>query len=271
MEPPRPERPAPQPTSRPARPPRPAPVRDTVEIPRAWLAPIAAGVLVVLLLVTYLIGRESGRRATEAARVDSPAALSTGGEPPAAPVAVPLPAPLPPVDNSPVAGHPSASWPPEQRRSDTNPQHPAWTDPVASSRVADPQAAAVAAYFAEIEAHEQQAKYWSNPQELAMTLVGQGVQGDTSGFDQLLDTHRTAQRQIESMTVPFPCQEHHRRTVGVLREALALLEKVQRGVASGGLEGLLSLSGEARQLEAETREIDALAAELKRRFGLAGS
>jgi len=142
---------------------------------------------------------------------------------------------------------------------------------VASSTAPDPQAAAVAAYFAEIEAHEQQAKYWSNPQELAMTLVGQGVQGDTSGFDQLLDTHRTAQRQIESMTVPLPCQEHHRRTVGVLREALALLEKLQRGVASGGLEGLLSLSGEARQLEAETREIDGLAAELKRRFGLAGS
>jgi len=236
------------------------------------MAPIAGGVLLVLLLVAYLIGKESGRRSIEAPRVDSAAASSTGPEAPAPTVAPsPTPFPWPPLGTSTGAAPPLASWPPEQRPSDSNPQHPGWTAPVASSSAADPQAAAVAAYFAEIEAHEQQAKYWSNPQELAMTLVGQGVQGDTSGFDQLLETHRSAQRQIESMTVPPPCQEHHRRTVAVLNQALALLEKLQRGLASGGLEGLLSLSGEARQLEAETREIDALAAELKRRYGLAGS
>ena len=269
MEPPRPPRPAPPSTSRPPRPQRPEPARDTVEIPRAWLAPIAGGVLLVLLLVAYLIGKESGRRSTEAQGVDPAAAFATGPEAPAPPVAAPpTPFPWPPLGTSTGAAPPLASWPPEQRPSDTNPQHPGWTAPVASSSAADPRAAAVAAYFAEIEAHEQQAKYWSNPQELAMTLVGQGVQGDTSGFDQLLETHRAAQQQIEAMSVPLPCQEHHRRTVGVLREALALLEKLQRGVASGGLEGLMSLSGEAQQLEAETREVDALAAELKRRFGM---
>lgn len=264
MEPPRPVRPA-RPASQPtSRPPRPIPTRDTVEIPRAWLAPIAGGVLVVLLLVAYLIGRDSGRRATEAARVDPAAAFSTDGA-----AAAPVPAPVPPIGTSPAVAPPLASWPPEERPSYTDQQQTGWADPVAPQNAADPQAAAVASYFAEIEALEQQAKYWNNPQELAMTLVGQGAQGDTSGFAQLLETHRTAQRQIESMTVPVPCQEHHRRTVGVLRDALVLLEKLQRGMASGGIEGLLSLSGEARQLEAETGEIDTLAAELKRRFGLA--
>jgi hypothetical protein len=180
--------------------------------------------------------------------------------------APPTPFPWPPLGTSTTTAPPLASWPPEEPRA--NQQPTGWTDAAPSSGAADPQAVAVAAYFAEIEASERQAKYWSNPQELAMTLVGQGVQGDTSGFDQLLETHRAAQRQIESMAVPPPCQEHHRRTVAVLNQALALLEKLQRGLASGGLEGLLSLSGEARQLEAETREIDALAAELKRRFGM---
>lgn len=268
MEPPRPERPAPQPTSRPARPPRPAPVRDTVEIPRAWLAPIAGGVLVVLLIVVYLLGKESGRRATEAARVDPAVASATGTEAPAPPVAAPpTPVPWPPLGTSTGAAAPLATWPPEERPSDTNQQRTGWNDPVAPSSAADPQAAAVEAYLAEIEAYGQQASS-SSPQELAMTLMGQGMQGDTSGFEQLLETQRTAQRQIESMTVPLPCQEHHRRTLAALRQSLALGEKLGRGMTSGDLGGLLSLSGEARQLEAVAGELEALAAQLRRRFGL---
>ena len=70
------------------------------------------------------------------------------------------------------------------------------------------------------------------------------------------------------MVVPYPCQEHHRRTLAVLGRALALLEKLQGGVVSGDLEGLVSLSGESRELETETRAIDALAKQLKRQFGV---
>ena len=103
-----------------------------------------------------------------------------------------------------------------------------------------------------------------------MSLVSQGAQGDTSGMRQLLETQRSAQRQIEAMTVPSPCQEHHRRTVQVLGRALELLEKLESGMASGNLDSLLSLSGEARTLEADTRKVDALGAELKREYGLAG-
>jgi hypothetical protein len=126
----------------------------------------------------------------------------------------------------------------------------------------------VAAYFTEIEALERQAKYWSNPQELAMSLVGQGAQGDTSGMRQLLETQRSAQRQIEAMSVPSPCREHHRRTVEVMGRALELLETLESGMASGNLEGLMALTGEARQLEADTRQVDALATQLKREYGL---
>jgi hypothetical protein len=38
--------------------------------------------------------------------------------------------------------------------------------------------------------------------------------------------------------------------------------------ASGDLEELLALSGESTRLEAGTRAVDALAAQIKRRFGL---
>jgi hypothetical protein len=260
MKPSNPRPPGPHPASRT---PRPAPARGTVEIPKGWLALLAGGLIVALLVVAYLVGRESGRRASEAARLDPPAAapeLAIGHESP--------PAPLPPGEVYADPVQPVAPAALEENLPDAG-RHPlGGIDPAAPPAAADSQAAAVAAYFTEIEGYERQAKYWSNPQELAMTLMGQGVQGDTRGFEQLLETQRTAQRQIEAMTVPFPCHEHHRRTLEVMHEALALLEQLEGGVASGNLEGLLGLSGEARQLEAETREVDALAAELKRQYGV---
>lgn len=273
MDPPSAKRPDP---SKMSRSPRPAPARDTVEIPRVWLAVLAGGLAVALLLVAYLVGRESGRRADGAVGVDPPAAASMETAPPEytddddGEWDDEQPLSENPGEGYLDAGGGLAAWPPADGSIDTEPQPSRWPDVAEAPRQSDPQAAAVAAYFSEIEALEQQAKYWSNPQELAMSLVGQGAQGDTSGMRQLLETQRAAQSQIEAMTVPSSCQEHHRRTVQVLGKALRLLEKLESGMASGNLDSLLSLSGEARTLEADTRKVDALGAELKREYGLAG-
>jgi hypothetical protein len=261
MRPSNPRRPGPSPASRP---PRPGPARETIEIPKVWLALLAGGLLLALLVVAYLVGRESGRRATGAATLDPPAAAPMGGE--TSELAPLTPAPADRVYPDPV--QPGAPWPLEADPPAAGPQAPGWPGVAEPPAAADPQAAAVAAYFAQLEGHERQAKYWSNPQELAMTLIGEGAQGDTSGFDKLLEAHRAAERQIAAMSVPYPCQEHHRRTLAVLGQALALLEKLQGGVMSGDLEGLVLLSGESRELEAETRAIDALAEQLKRQFGV---
>jgi len=174
------------------------------------------------------------------------------------------------VEATPDGGDSLSLWAPEKGSSRADQRVGEWTTEPAPASAASPQGAAVAAYFAEIESYEQQAKYWSNPQELALSLVGQSAQGDTGGMRQLLETQRTAQRQIESMTVPLPCQEHHRRTVEMLGRAGELLERLEGRLASGDIEGLLSLSSEARQLETDTREVDALAGQIKRQFGLAG-
>jgi len=229
-------------------------------------------VLVVVVLVAYLFGRESGRRAAEETRAAHTQTIAVGGESPVSPA-------LTPEDS---AGHGLAPSEPAEEfpATDDQPAFPAFADdfqesePTGWADAADPAAAAnpgraeVAAYFVQIEAYEQQAKYWDNPQELAMALIGQGAKGDTRGFEQLLETHRNAQKQIESMAVPLPCQEHHRLTLAVLSQALGLLEELQRGVVSGSAGGLVALSSDARQLETQTRAVDALAADLKRQFGL---
>jgi len=232
--------------------------RETVEIPRRWLVLLAGGLILALLLIAYLVGRESGRRSAAAVE-PSPA------------VAAPEPDEYddyeedyghgylddePPVETEPAPAY--DPWPQEQRPVEAAPPAPA----------PDPQAAAVAAYFTELETLERGAKYWNNPQELAMQLVGQGAQGDTSGFRQLVETQRNARRQIEAMTVPGPCLEHHRLTLDVMSQAVELLEKLEQGVATGNLDGLLSLTDDSRGLEAAARKVDAVATELKREYGL---
>jgi len=221
------------------------------------------------VLVAYLAGRQSGRQAAEEARPAPDPTLAVGGESPEST-----------LEGSSSRGLDPSETAEELPATDYEPPFPAFeddlqeTEPTGWADAADPAAttnpgqAEVAAYFVQIEAYEQQAKYWGNPQEFAMALIGQGAKGDTSGFEQLIETHRNAQEQIESMTVPLPCQEHHRRTLALLSQALRLLEDLQRGVVSGSVGGLAALSGNARQLEAQAREVDALAADLKSRFGL---
>jgi hypothetical protein len=223
---------------------------------------------VAVVLVAYLAGKDSGRRAAEEVRSAPVPTVAVEGESPAPPE--------PALED--FSGQGRA--PSEATEDDYEPPFPtfeevvqeaeptAWGDTAAPAATTPSGQAEVAAYFAQIEAYERQAKYWSNPQEFAMALIGQGAKGDTRGFEQLIQTHRQAQEQIESMTVPLPCQEHHRRTLALLRQALRLLEALQRGVASGSVGGLAALSGDARQLETQAREVDVLAADLKHRFGL---
>jgi hypothetical protein len=234
------------------------PSRETVEIPRRWLVVLAGGLVLALLLVAYLVGRESGRRSA-ALVAPSPA------------VAAPEPDAYGGYDDDsgdysddeelPVDTQPAPAYDPWAQEAS-----PAEAAPPAPGP--DPQAGAVAAYFAELEELERGAKYWNNPQELAMSLVGQGAQGDTSGFRQLVETQRAARRQIEAMTVPAPCLEHHRLTLDVMRQAVELLEKLEQGVSSGNLDGLLSLTEDSRALETDARKIDTMATALKRRYGV---
>jgi hypothetical protein len=234
------------------------PSRETVEIPRSWLVLLAGGLILALLLVAYLMGREAGRGS---ARVVEPSPAVVAPEPDdpddyEADLGDPYDDERPPVETQPAPA--DDAWPPEASPAQAAPPAPG----------PGPEAAAVAAYFTELEGLERGAKYWNNPQDLAMRLVGQGAQGDTSGFRQLVETQRTARRQIEAMTVPGPCLEHHRLTLDVMGQALELLEKLERGVSTGNLDGLLSLADDSRALEADARTIDVMATELKRQYGV---
>jgi len=207
-----------------------------------------SALLAALLLIAYLAGREAGRNRLAAAPVAAPlttpseAPPSTPSPPPATDSTLPTRGAAPPYVSEPSAGPEPAPLPVDGDRE------------------------AVVLYFQALDSFEQQAEYWDDPQELAMSLMSQMTSGDSSGFDRLVEAQRQAERGLVSMAVPAPCREHHERTLALLREAVGLLTSVRSGVAAGDLQVVMGAATRARSLETEARELEGLAEALKQRY-----
>jgi hypothetical protein len=146
-----------------------------------------------------------------------------------------------------------------------------WPEPSAQASAGSPKAetrAAVARYFSELTLLEGQAQGLSNPQQLAMRLLRQVAEGDTSGFDELIATLSQAREQIRAVQAPAPCREHQRITLELADAGLRLLRGVRDGALRGDLGALLSLTTEARGLETRARELEEIAAQIRHRYGL---
>jgi hypothetical protein len=231
------------------RPPRAKRSRSGVEISRGLLAALVGTLLVCLAGLSFLVGRELGRR------------QAPPGPPPVSAVPT-LAGPTPSF-----ASPPPEPPPPEPT---VDPWQGVWIEPE-SGHNGEPSSAereAVARYFGELEALESQTAELEDPKRLAMSLLQQLAGGDASGFERLLDTLRQARERLRVVSVPVPCQEHHRRTLELLDAGLRLVERVQQGVQQGDAGMLMAVTGEAQGLEAGAREVEALAQQIRERHGL---
>jgi hypothetical protein len=261
----------------------------------------ACGVLVLIVALAFLLGRQSARPAAAPAAASSvtPVAatpLAGAAQPVASPAAV-APAADPTPDALAATGAPSASAavaqaaPPLDQAPAPAPaasHFAAATLPPASA--AEPPAAAVGAsaaaapavaapadaverdsvsrYFRDVESIQQRGKYWNDPQALARSLVDQAAKGDGSGFDELLASNRRVRDDLAGVSVPAPCSEHHRVSVALIEESLGLLAQLKGSTLSHDERALTALATAAKSIEARAREADALAQAIKRRFGL---
>lgn len=235
------------------------PPRHTVPIPRSVLAALVVGLVGLLVVVAFLIGRESTHRTPQPS---ASASLQPAAAPSAATVegshatastlaAVPLGASdlglAAPPTAAPTTGPASAS-------SAVPPQ--------------DPTGAAVRHYFEEIEALQAQGKYWNDAESFGRTLIDQASRGDASGFDELIAANQRVRDSVAAMTVPAPCEEHHSRTVRLLDEGLSLLKDVKSRFHSEEATGLEAIAANAYAIQNRAKEVDALATDVKRRYGI---
>jgi hypothetical protein len=219
---------------------------------------IPAGALValalVLLLAGFLLGRRSSSPAptppttnpavTQAAEPPTVSSIEPAADAPTEEV-TPTPEPLPgtlPALVMPTVAPTTAPATPDTRGQEE-----------------------IERYFEEADAIEARARYWSDPQALAKTILEQAGSGSTAGFDELIGAQRGARDELARLSVPAACTEHHRRSLAVMAEGLGLLERVRNALGSGDLGGLDGLQEQARALEREARAIDELAKSLRRR------
>jgi hypothetical protein len=232
-------------------------------VSRGLLIALAGAALVGILGVTFLIGRESARAQPPVAPPSAGSLVSAN--PPGA-MAEPLGAP------SAAYAYPSA--PPlaagEAPPSSSLPLSGAVEGAPRNAGAAphDTMRDAVAAYFREVEAIQSQAKSWSDPEALAQKLLEQASKGDVSGFDGLAAANQKVRDGLRAVSVPEPCREHHRRTVALLDESIAMLERVKGQMNGADVSALTAMAAQGQELERNAKAVDAMAADLKRRFGL---
>jgi hypothetical protein len=227
-----------------------------VTLPRGVLVALVAALLVCLGFAAFLAGRAS---------VPAPPAVATPATPEdAAPAAaVDTPAQQPPTSQA--AGVP---LPPALELS-TPAQEPPRAGVVPSLAPPPPgEAARVARYFQEMEAAQASAKYWSDPQTFASSLVDGLSKGDRSGVDQLIASTRGASERMRGINVPSECSEHHRRSLELVALGAALLESIATGATEGDLEAFSGFPAKAQQLQAGAKDVDTLAARIKERYGI---
>ena len=223
---------------------------------------IPAGALValalVLLLAGFLLGRRSSPPVPTPAPSNPPVTQSAAESPatgePAAPVPTQAAAttPEPPPETQPPIAWPTVA--------------PPGTPPAAALPVRDARGREdIARYFEEADAIEARAKYWSDPQALAKTILEQASSGSTAGFDELIRAQARARDELARLSVPADCAEHHRRSLAVMADGLGLLERVRNALASGDLAGLDGLQEQAQGLEREAKAIDELGKALRQR------
>ena len=131
-----------------------------------------------------------------------------------------------------------------------------------------PDAAAVAAYFRQMDAVAAEAKASQDPQALAKTVLEQAMSGNMGGIEGVIATQRSLETRLGQILPPPACREHHQRSVRLFARAIVLLERTRDAMTGQGASDLGSVATEGRAIEQEARAVDALANDLRRAAGL---
>lgn len=242
---------------------------DEVKIPRSALGALLITLLMSLMGVAFLLGRQSAPLAPpQVAAVPQshgPEAPPTSlplpvGPPPAQPVAPPQPAYLAPPPPQPSVVVTVAPAPPQPRvvvtaTAPVDPPEATAKHPAPTPAKAKPE---VRAYFAKIDQVMSETESMGDQNQFATQILQQGMNGDSAGFDDLISSTRKASAALSSIAAPPSCREHHHLLVGQLDQSLKLLTKVKSAISSMDTDALTSLASEGHQLQSQANRFKQL-------------
>ena len=208
-----------------------------VSVPRWVLVTLAAALGVSLLLVAYLLGRQS----QSGDRV-APAPLAR----PAAAQARSAATPPTVVRTAPEPTQEPAVWPTVGVARSAQPESPTVSvqPPAPARRSARPE---VDAYFSRIE--QIQLSGVSASPEAAQTMLNAMLQGDSTSFDRLLADAERGEREARGITPPPQCAAYHAALLDLLHESRALLVDLNGAIGAEDPSRLLALGARAAELQ----------------------
>lgn len=235
--------------------------KATVEVPTR-LVWATGGILVLCLVgIAYLVGRESGLTSVDRTE---PAPQMADAPGVAAPRSAPPTPSSTPVSPAPAGTAPTAS----PKRTPPVPAPP--VAPLSAAPPTRPQRDAVARYFEELDAIGAEGGLAADdPESLAMAILSQATTGDATAFDRLTAAQRSSLAAIRRVRPPAQAREHHRRTVALLEESSRLLARLKQGLLDGNIAALGELSSQANRMKTQAEDLQRLADQIKQQSGLA--
>ena len=229
---------------------------STVSIPRWLLATIVAALALSLLVVAYLLGRESGRSVASEApfRPSRPNRAQPATAPPASP------APVEPAAESVPAGHGSEAEAPALGPASAVESAAATATPVS------PESRPVALYFARLDAI-QIGDGGLSP-EAGQAMLTAMLQGDASGFDRLVADAERAERDAAAVVPPPECASYHRSLLDLLHESRTLLADLRSAIGSEDKDEVFAIASRASALQQRAEQLRGQENELRRRHGV---
>lgn len=107
-----------------------------------------------------------------------------------------------------------------------------------------------------------------DPSQFAQQLIGTGLEGNTTGFDNLINNYENTKRQISALNPPDECKEYHEGCINIINIGINLLKEVKEGITSQDINRLLSVQGKAVSIEQESKRIDNLGIDLLQKYNI---
>ncbi len=131
-----------------------------------------------------------------------------------------------------------------------------------SSPPAQPQRAStpiadVPTYFAKMDAIRSE-RGEGDPNAFAMNLIKATMKGSTSGFDELIEDSERMEAEIRAIAPPASCAGYHEATLDAVAESRELLEDLKTGIQQGNMQTLMGIAQRASALQATARSLDAM-------------
>ncbi|MBW2190829.1 MAG: hypothetical protein JRG93_14805 [Deltaproteobacteria bacterium] len=122
--------------------------------------------------------------------------------------------------------------------------------------------AAVAEYFQQVDLIQSHAGA-GDPNAFAMDMIKAGMGGATSGFDQLIADSDRMKRELESMTPPPSCAQYHQANLEMLEESRGMLESMKVAITTRNMESLSALAQQSADLQARAEALSAFQEKLR--------